>query len=104
MSQRKENEQLSSRIRGQLVHWNDVRGFGFLRASDGSETFAHATQFADGHDEPCKGDWYEYCVGPSPKSQRDEAKLITPLSPREVEEERAWASQHEPVGPESVSY
>jgi hypothetical protein len=50
---------------------------------------------------PTVGDWYEYSIGTSPKTGRDEAQSIKPLSAPEAERERAWASQHEPVTPKA---
>ncbi|MGC9504975.1 cold shock domain-containing protein [Baaleninema sp.] len=51
----------SSRQKGKLIHWQDERGFGFVRPDDGtSEIFLHISEFKNLHRRPKVGDILYY--------------------------------------------
>lgn len=50
---------------GELIEWNDERGFGFIRPDDGSpRLFVHISQIARIATRPRTGDRVSYAVGP----------------------------------------
>jgi uncharacterized membrane protein YsdA (DUF1294 family)/cold shock CspA family protein len=49
---------------GELVDWNDARGFGFVRAADGARLFVHISAFQSPSRRPLIGDRVRFRRGP----------------------------------------
>ena len=49
---------------GELIEWNDVRGFGFVRSRDGDRLFIHAKAFERSLRRPEIGDRLLFQRGP----------------------------------------
>lgn len=67
---------------GKLTHWNDERGFGFIRsdAPPCDATFAHIIEFEKaGVFAPKRGDAFSYRVGEDHRSGKARAVDIAPV-------------------------
>jgi len=61
-------------LTGKIIRLISDRGFGFIRAEDGSEVFFHHTAVADGtFDSMSEGGSVEFEMGRDPRSNRERA-------------------------------
>ncbi len=70
---------MSERSLGRVKFWNTDKGFGFVRCDDGSDLFAHVSNF--GFLVPKVGDRVSFEVGPNTKTNRPEVKAASILDP-----------------------
>ena len=64
--------QMSEREQGRVKFWNPDRGYGFIRCDDGSDLFAHVSNF--GFIVPEVGSRVEFERGVNPRTGGPEAK------------------------------
>jgi uncharacterized membrane protein YsdA (DUF1294 family)/cold shock CspA family protein len=88
---------------GELIEWNDARGFGFIRPDDGSpRLFVHISQIGRIATRPRVGDRVSFSIG-SGRDGRVAAALVTiagPLPPKRWAPARGVstvARRHQPV-------
>ena len=61
---------------GELVQWNDSRGFGFIRATDGQRYFVHISNVGRIATRPREGDLVSFAAGKS-RDGRLEARSVS---------------------------
>ena len=61
---------------GELVQWNDSRGFGFIRATDGKRYFVHISNIGRIATRPREGDLVSFAAGKS-RDSRLEARSVS---------------------------
>ncbi len=57
------------RLTGRITEWKDDRGFGFITAVGGSQTFVHISAFASRNRRPCENDLVTYALATDPKGR-----------------------------------
>ena len=60
---------------GTIKKWIDSRGFGFIKADDGSEYFCHITALTSGF-KPQEGLRVRFVIGLDPKNNRECAQQV----------------------------
>ncbi|KQT48353.1 hypothetical protein ASG47_08350 [Devosia sp. Leaf420] len=65
-----------SNLRGELVHWNDARGFGFIAGDDGQRYFVHISSIMRIATRPRVGD-VVYFAAKKGEKQQLEARSVT---------------------------
>jgi uncharacterized membrane protein YsdA (DUF1294 family)/cold shock CspA family protein len=85
--------------RGQLVQWNDERGFGFIEAGDGRRHFVHISAMGRLSGRPRIGDQFSF-VASTGSDGRPQAKAVRRVGalPRGEPGRRASAIVGAPVG------
>lgn len=59
---------------GRIKFWNEDKGYGFIRADNGTDVFVHVSQ--TGFLTPGIGDRVSFEVGTNPRSNKPEAKAV----------------------------
>jgi len=57
------------RLTGRITGWKDDRGFGFITAVGGSQTFVHISAFASRDRRPCENDLVTYALATDPQGR-----------------------------------
>ena len=65
-----------TRLRGELVHWNDARGFGFVTGEDGQRYFVHISAIARIATRPRLGDTVSFVGVVGAKRQREARSVV----------------------------
>lgn len=65
--------------RGQVVEWNDEKGYGFIRDGEGARLFFHATDVQAGNPRPMPGDLVVFDVAPG-RDGRPSARPVRMLN------------------------
>lgn len=84
------------RLHGQLVHWNDARGFGFVLAEDGQRYFIHVSSIARIATRPREGDTISFVAAKGKKGQLEARSAVVeganPVAPSQgpVRRELDW--------------
>ncbi len=82
------------RFEGTLTTWNDERGFGFLRSSQGGDDiFVHATAFGAGGGRPQPGRAFSFEIERGPQG-RKRAKNVRPAGAAATQRPRRGTSKN----------
>lgn len=73
---------------GEIIKWQDDRGFGFIETRDGAELFFHISNW-QGSGRPAEGLRVRFVSGRDAKG-REEAQQVVPLSGRILPGNRDW--------------